>query len=121
MQQTFNDLYNEEKHQPTRGFFVLSIFIETAIGIVWEHLLLLIEGDVMKNLLAHPRSAALLSFILCLPLGFTYVVLMFEIEPLARLLNNLFTGQQGEINTLGRVVIYGGLLLLPLAFALNLQ
>ena len=28
---------------------------------------------------------------------------------------------QGQINTLGRIVIYGGLLLLPLAFALNLQ
>jgi hypothetical protein len=55
----------------------------------------------------------------------TYVVLMFNIEPLARLLNNLFTieGQPGEmyLNMLGRIVIYGGLLLLPVAFALNLQ
>ena len=50
---------------------------------------------------------------------------MFNIEPLARLLNNLFTvdGEQGEmqINMLGRIVIFGGLLLLPVAFALNLQ
>jgi hypothetical protein len=50
---------------------------------------------------------------------------MFNIEPLARVLNNLFTidGQQGdiEINMLGRIVIYGGLLLLPVACALNLQ
>lgn len=125
MQQTFNDLYTERKHQPTRGFFVLSIFSETAIGIVREHLYLLMEGDTMKNILANPRSAAITSFILALPLGFTYVVLMFEIEPLARLLNNLFTieGQPGDmyLNTLGRIIIYCGLLLLPVAFALNLQ
>ena len=47
---------------------------------------------------------------------------MFDIELLGKPLNELFTieGQQGEINTLGRIVIYGGLLLLPVAFALNL-
>ena len=39
MEQTFHDLYNEHKRVPTRGFLVLSIFTETAIGIVREHLL----------------------------------------------------------------------------------
>jgi hypothetical protein len=125
MEQTFHDLCNEHKHQPTRQFFVLSVFIETAIGIVWEHLYLLMEEDVMKGILANPRSVAITSLILAMPLGLTYVALMFNIEPLARVLNNLFTidGQQGEIeiNMLGRIVIYGGLLLLPVAFALNLQ
>ena len=125
MEQTFCDLCKEQKYQPTRGFFVLSIFAETTIGIVREHLLILIEGDVMKNMLASPRLAAITSLILAMPLGLTYVALMFNIEPLARLLNDLFTieGQPGqmEINTLGRIVIYGGLLLLPVAFALNLQ
>ena len=125
MEQTFCDLYKEQKYQPARGFFVLSIFAETTIGIVREHLLILIKGDIMKNMLASPRSAALTSLILAMPLGFTYVALMFNIEPLARLLNNLFTmeGQPGqmEINILGRIVIYGGLLLLPVAFAFNLQ
>jgi len=79
----------------------------------------------MKGILAHPRSVAITSLILGMPLGLTYAALMFNIEPLARVLNNLFTidGQQGEIeiNMLGRIVIYGGLLLLPVAFALNLQ
>ena len=125
MEQTFHDLYKERKQQPGHGFFLLSILTETAIGIVREHLLILIEGTVMKNMLANPRSAAITSLILSLPLGLTYVVLMFNIEPLARMLNNLFTieGQQGELqmNMLGRIVIYGGLLLLPVAFALNLQ
>ena len=79
----------------------------------------------MKGILANPTSAAILSFILALPLGLIFVVLMFNIQPLANLLFNLFTieGPPGEmyLNTLGRIVIYGGLLLLPVAFALNLQ
>jgi len=65
---------------------------------------------------AHPSSAAITSFILCLPIGLTFLAFMFDIGPLVKTLNNLFTieGQQGDINTLGRVVIYGGLLLLIL-------
>ena len=123
MEQTFHDLYNEKKRGSARGFVVLSLFTETAIGIAQEHLLLLIEGDVMKTILANPRWAAITSLILSLPLGLTFVAFMFDIEPLVKPLNDLFTieGQQGQINTLGRIVIYGGLLLLPLAFALNLQ
>lgn len=122
MEQTFHDLFNEQKQQPGQGFFPLTIFTETAIGIVREHLLILIEGNVMKNMLANPRSAAIASLLLSLPLGLTYVAFMFDIESLAKLLNALFTipGQQGEINTLGRIVIYGGLLIMPVAFALNL-
>jgi uncharacterized membrane protein YidH (DUF202 family) len=123
MEQTFNDLCNERKQQPSRGFFVLSIFTETAIGIVREHLLILSEGDTMKNILANPTSAAITSIILSLPLGLTFVAFMFNIEPLVKPLNNLFTieGQQGNINILGRIVIFGGLLLLPFAFVLNLR
>ena len=125
MEQTFHDLCNEQKGGPSRGFVVLSLFAETAIGIVHEHLYLLREGDIMKTILANPTSAAIISFILALPLGLIFVVLMFNIQPLANLLFNLFTieGPPGEmyLNTLGRIVIYGGLLLLPVAFALNLQ
>ena len=122
MEQTFHDLYNEQRRLAS-GFFVLTIFTETAIGIFREHLFLLTYGDVMKNILANPRWAAITSLILSLPLGLTFVAFMFDIEPLTKPLNNLFTinARQGEINMLGRIVIYGGLLLLPLAFALNLQ
>ena len=125
MEQTFLDLSNEQKGGIIRGFVVLSLFVETAIGIGREHWLGFVEGDVMKNMFADSRSAAITSFILSLPLGLTYVTLMFNIEPAAKVLNNLFTidGPQGEmqINMLGRIVIYGGLLLLPVSFALNLQ
>jgi hypothetical protein len=123
MEQTFNDLCNEQKRLPASGLFVLSIFMETAVGVVREHPLILVEGDVMKNILANPRLAALTSLALSLPLGLTFVAFMFDIEPLVKPLNNLITieGQQGDINMLGRIVIYGGLLLLPVAFVLNLR
>jgi hypothetical protein len=125
MVQTFDDLYKERKQGTKNGLsgFVLWAFLETGTGILMEHSLILRQGDPMKNILANHNSAAITSLILAMPLGFTYVVLMFEIEPFVRLLNELFTidGQQGEINMLGRLVIYGGLLLLPVAFALNLQ
>jgi hypothetical protein len=123
MQQTFNDLYKERKHQSGQGFFLLSIFTETAIGIVQEHVYLRMEGDGMKNILRNSTSAAISSLLLALPLGLTFVAFMFDIELLTRLLNSLFTieGRQGEINMLGRIVIFGGLLVLPVAFALNLR
>ena len=123
MEQTFHDLCNEQKQGPIRGFFVLSIFIETAIGIVREHLILLMEGNIIKSILANPGSAAITSFILSLPLGLTFVAFMLDIGPLVKLLNYLFTieGQQGDMNMLGRIVIFGGLLLLPVALVLNLR
>lgn len=77
----------------------------------------------MKTILTNPRAAAFISFLLTLPLGLTYVIFMLEIEPLTNLLDRVFTidGQQGEINMLGRIVLFGGLLLLPAAFAVNLR
>ena len=77
----------------------------------------------MKTILANPRWAAITSLIFSLPLGLTFIAFMFDIQPLTNSLNDLFTieGQRGEINMLGRIVIYGVLLLLPVAFALNLQ
>jgi hypothetical protein len=79
MEQTFHDLCNEQKHQPTHSFFMLSIFIETAIGIVQEHLYLLMQGDVMKGILANPTSAAITSFILALPIGLLRLTLHSDI------------------------------------------
>ena len=64
MEQTFNDLYQERKINGSRSTFILWMFIETAIGIVREQLLSITEGTVMKNTLAYPRSAALISAIL---------------------------------------------------------
>lgn len=125
MAQTFNDLYQERKRQTgDRVFgFVVWMFLETVIGIVGQHILLMKEMNPMKNILTSPRSAAITSLFLSLPLGLTLVTFVFDIGPLEKLLNNLFNigGQQGELNMLGRIVIFGGLLLLPVALVLNLQ
>lgn len=74
----------------------------------------------MKNMLTNPRSAAMMSFILCMPLAVPYLILMYDMEPLIGPLNNLLTIDGQQINNLGRIVIFGGLLLLPVAFVLNL-
>ena len=39
MEQTFNDLYGKQQTRPDQFRFVLWIFIDTAIGIVREHVL----------------------------------------------------------------------------------
>lgn len=123
MEQTFTDLYRERQTEHGLFSFVFWTFAETSVGILQEHILLIKQGDGMKNMFSHPTSVAITSLILSLPLGLTFVAFMFDIELLIKPLNNLFTinGRQGEINTLGRIVIYGGLLLLPIAFALNFQ
>jgi hypothetical protein len=71
MEQTFNDLYMQRQTKPGRFPLVLWTFIDTALGIVREHVLRIIEGDSMKNTLAYPRSAALISSIL---LAVTFIV-----------------------------------------------
>src|SRR6185295_9114528 len=69
MEQTFNDLYMEQKRQTDRGLFgpILWIFVETAIGIFRERLLLILEGNSMQTLLTYLRSSAITSFLIVLP------------------------------------------------------
>jgi hypothetical protein len=66
MEQTFNDLSRERNQQAEYKWpgFVLWMFVETALGILREHALLVLQGATMKKTLAIPRSAALLSSIL---------------------------------------------------------
>jgi hypothetical protein len=81
MEQTFNDLYKEQQTKPGWFSFVLWIFVETAVGIVREHVLLITEGATMKNMLITPRSAALISSIL--------LAAAFIVAPLIYLVGNL--------------------------------
>lgn len=83
MEQTFNDLCNERNQQADYRWsgFVLWIFVETAVGIVREHVLLIREGVTMKNTLATPRSTALISSIL--------LAAAFIIAPMIYLFGNL--------------------------------
>jgi hypothetical protein len=68
MEQTFQDLWNEKRQRKKEWFgFVLWTFVETAIGIFRERLLLIIEGDLMQTILTNLRSPALISLLLVLP------------------------------------------------------
>ncbi len=76
MKQTFNDLYIERKRQTERGLFifVLWMFVETAMGIFREHLLLVTSGDVMQSILKTCGSSALVSSFIILPFMIMEVV-----------------------------------------------
>jgi hypothetical protein len=75
MQQTFQDLWNEKRQTKKELFgFVLWTFIETAIGIFREHLLLISPGDVMQTLLKTSGSSAIISLLLILPFMIMEVV-----------------------------------------------
>ena len=68
MEQTFRDLWNENRQTKKELFgFVLWTFIETAIGIFREHLLLISPGDLMQTILKPLGSSALISLFLILP------------------------------------------------------
>jgi len=69
MEQTFNDLYKERKRQTEQGLFkfVLWVFVETTIGIIREYILLITQGDSMKNIFTNLRSPAIIGFILVFP------------------------------------------------------
>jgi hypothetical protein len=75
MEQTFHDLYTERKQAGASLFgFMLWTFMETAIGIFREHLLLISPGDIMQTMLKAFGSSALISFLLILPLTIMEVV-----------------------------------------------
>jgi hypothetical protein len=68
MEQTFHDLWNEKRQTKKELFgFVLWTFIETAIGIFKEHLLLISPGDIMQTIVKTFGSSVLISFLLILP------------------------------------------------------
>jgi hypothetical protein len=68
MEQTFNDLCNE-KRQARKGLlgFVVWAFVETAIGIFRERLLLITKGDIKRLIFANLGSSAFISFLIVLP------------------------------------------------------
>jgi hypothetical protein len=76
MEQSFKDLYREQKRRMEKGLFgrVFWIFIETAAGIFGEHLLLISPGDIMQAILKSLGSSTLISLLLILPLMIMEVV-----------------------------------------------
>ena len=121
MEQTFNDLYQERQKERGWSGFLFLIFLETGVGILHEHILLLTQGNTMKNLVSNPNSAAITSLILSLPIGLTFIAFMFEMEQLTKPLTAALTTNGYDLNSLGRVFLICGLFLLPAAFVLNLR
>ena len=75
MEQTFQDLWNEKRQTKKELFtFLLWTFIETAIGIFREHLLLISPGDLMQTIFKPLGSSALISLLLILPFMMMEVV-----------------------------------------------
>lgn len=75
MQQTFQDLCNEKRQTKKELFgFVLSAFIETAIGIFREQLLLISSRAILQATFINLGSSALISVLLILPLMIMEIV-----------------------------------------------
>jgi len=123
MEQTFNDLCNERKRQKGQGLFgfVLWMFMETSAGIVKENLSEIKRGETMENVISNNKSAAIIGFLLAMPLALLLLIVVYDIEPLSGFFKTLTTEADGyRINTLGRIFEIGALLLLPLGFIVSL-
>jgi hypothetical protein len=102
MEQTFADLCDERRRRTERGRFgfVLGLFVETAVGIGKERVLLIERGGMMKAIATDLRPAVMIGFLLVLP----FVVLEF-----------LFNTPSWE-GARGTAALFGFLWLLPTAF-----
>jgi hypothetical protein len=129
MERTFQDLWNE-KRQTKKGLFgfVLWTFIETAIGVFREHLLLISPGDVMQAILKTLGSSVLISFLLLFPLmimevvnrrnfnedfpSFLFLVMWLNLFAVSAILLPIVRGRQtGKHNIANPVPIQGNTLL----------
>jgi len=103
---TINDLCNERRQQTAQGLFgfILWIFVETAVGVAREHILLITGGNAMQKIFTSLRAPALISFILVLP----FALLEFSFNTV------------NKQNAPGLTVLFGLLWLLPTAFIVTL-
>lgn len=69
----------------------------------------------------NPHALAFISFILCLPLAFIFVVAFFDLEPLAGMMKSMTTIDGQKLSMLGRIIMLGAFGLLPVALVLNLM
>jgi hypothetical protein len=107
VEQTFDDLYNDRKREKKQHLvaFASWMVIETSIGIVNEHVLLIGQEKTMRTITKDFTLAASISFILVLPL----VIL--------ELLNNPVTKE----NPSGVIPLFAVLWLLPTVFIVILK
>ena len=110
MEQTFDDLCNEQNLNAP------SFFIDTAAGVVKEHVLQIKEGNMMKEITTNPRSAAIVSVILCLPFTLLFSLAVLNINPFQAVDRPV-----GDGPGIVQWMMLGMLLLFPLAFVINVR
>lgn len=124
MEQTFVDLYRERIRARAKGMtgFVLWMLIESSIGIFKEQFSQFGQGVAVKTILTRPRSAAIISFVICLPFAVLIPLLNLNIEPnfgpLQLLLNN---SDPHQPDIVGSLIVLGTFLLVLAAFIINLN
>lgn len=75
----------------------------------------------MKNILNYPRSAAIISFIICLPFAVLFSLLMLNIEPDFGPIQPLLSSPDpDQPDVLGSLIALGSVLLVLAAFMINL-
>ena len=74
----------------------------------------------MQNIITNHRSAAIIGFILAMPLALLFPAEVYNIEPLGSFFKGLTTEANGyKLNASGKILILGSLLLLPAGFVIN--
>jgi hypothetical protein len=115
IEQTLADVTKYEDGPPFR------LIGNLAIGIAREHISEFRLSMVMNEMITNPKWAAVGSSIMCLPLLGAFLVPVLDIEPFLSWFKAAATIDGQQINSLGRVIIFGGVLLLPLAVLANLS
>ena len=76
--------------------------------------------NAMKNIRLYPKAAAIIGFILAMPLAILLLIEVYSIEPLSSFFRGLTTEADGHrLNAFGAILTMGALLLLPAAFVVN--
>lgn len=114
MEQTFDDMCGERR--------IGGIFVETAAGIVTEHLSGFTERKTMGDTVINSTRAAIAGVVLSLPAAALFSLMVLNIEPpLGPLEPWLGRGEPDKPHILGSLIVLVLTLLLPVALFINLR
>lgn len=124
MEQTFNDLCNEQQKQakPLSFGFIGWLSLETALGIIKENLMQIKKGITMENTFNKQKKSAIIGLIMALPLILAFLIASFNIEPLNHYLQTITTVNTDDgfqLNTVGKIFFISAILLLPIGFVIS--
>ncbi len=126
MMQTFDDLWRERVKGPagaarTAGTFgfALRLCFNTCAGVIREHLFYFTQRNSMNEKISNSRRAAILSFILALPMTIMFFLFKFGIEP--PFASWLDDPDPDKPDVIGSLIVLVLALLLPVAFIIILR